>query len=273
MIKRIRTSGVSKAINAFMHNADSNQPLIQKSQPLDYTIKVANTLEERQAVFKLGYKVYLEKNYTKKNESEMLIRDFDFLEETVILMATDKNQKVVGSVTLVFKSNIKLPAEENFKSEVGLLANKGNKIAEISRFVIESEYRHSRELLVLLFNYLAIYTHLVKKYNTLIIECTPRHKEYYKKLLCFDELSIPKPCHQVNGTIGVLLTLSSDTYVYALKNINHPKIQKTLYPYFLQPEQVNLVAFYLSKNATPISIIEKEYFMSLTNTFKNTVTA
>ena len=59
-------SGVSIAIRKTMSSFKNDSPLIEKKTPAEFSIKLANTLEERAAVFRLGYQVYLTKGYLKE---------------------------------------------------------------------------------------------------------------------------------------------------------------------------------------------------------------
>lgn len=258
------SSGVSIALNKTFTSYQNGGPLINVLAQKEYTIKIANTLVERDAVFKLGYQTYLEKGYIKKNVDERLICDYDFNSETVILIVQDKQKNIAGSVTLVFDGAIDLPAKKVYGNELNEIKKSGKKTAEFCRFVIDSNFRNSKEILVLLFNYAAIYIHNVKKYEGLAIEVTPRHKNYYKALLNFEEVGNEKCCPQVQNTVGVLLYLSASRYQSAIKNKaeiqNAEKKDRSLYPYFLSAEQESLVAYYLKKQAKPMSEEEKMYF-------------
>ena len=144
------------------------------------------------------------------------------------------------------------------------LRNNGRKIVEISRLVIKHENRNDKEVLVLLFNYLLIYTHYVKNFNHLAIEVNPRHKDYYKKLLGFIEIGTEKLCPQVENAPAVFLHLPTSHYRSEInrfsENQSCEKKGRELYQYFLKSEQENLVANYLKNQVKPMTIDEKAYF-------------
>lgn len=264
MIKNRTTSGLSIAIHKTMSSYESNVALIEKAKPSEFTIKIANTLEEREEVFKLAYQIYLEKGYVTPNYNEWLIQNYDASDDTVILIVQDKEKNLAGSVTIVFDNSTKLPAEKIYRDELSSLRSNGKKMAEISRLVISPNYRNSKEILVLLFNYLCIYIHHVKSYNSLVIQVNPRHKNYYKSLLSFEEIGAEKPCPHVQNAPAVLLQLNTQTYqseinrCHDLKNTD--KKERSLYPYFVNTKQENLVAHYLAKQAKPMTADEKMYF-------------
>ena len=78
---------------------------------------------------------------------------------------------------------------------------------EISRLVINPEYRNAKEILQLLINNLAIYAHHVKGYSSLVKQVNPRHIAYYKTLLKFEEMGAEKPCRSMQNAPAVLLQL------------------------------------------------------------------
>lgn len=264
MEKRQTSSGVSLAIAKTMTSYENRQPLIEKESKSEFTIKIANTQEEREAVFHMGYQIYLEKGYVQKNTNEWMIQNYDFDSETVILIVQDQNKKIAGSVTIVFDGYSNLPATSIYGEEIQTLRKSGSRMAEVSRLVISPDYRNSKEILVLLFNYLAIYIHHVQKYNSFVVQVNPRHKNYYKTLLNFEEIGQEKPCPHVQSAPAVLLYLATSKYQSEVIRCTDMKEQKTkersLYPHFLTTEQENLVAYYLEKQKKVMSIVEKIYF-------------
>lgn len=257
-------SGISGAIQKTMSCFLKNDQLIEEHKKKEFSIKIANSLPERESVFNLGYKVYLEKGFIKPNPQNWMIQDYDFDLETVVLIVQDNHKNLVGSITLVFDGSSKLPAEKTYNKELKNLRNSGDKFVEISRLVIDPQYRNSKEILVLLFNYLSIYSYHIKKYSSLVIEVNPRHKAYYKTLLSFDEIGEERACKIVQNAPAVLLHLPLERYQSEVKRCKHQKIEnkkeRSLYSFFLNLEQESLVSFCLAKQAIPMSAEEKLYF-------------
>jgi len=264
MKTRDSISSVSVAIRNTMISLKSDQALVENQKKLEFSIKIANTLEEREAVYRLAYQVYRAKGYIKENGNEWLLQPIDASPETVVFIVQDQFKNIAGSITLVFDGSSKLPADKIYKDELNSLRKNGKKTTEISRLVISPDYRNSKEILVLLFNYLAIYSYRVKHYDNLVIEVNPRHKEYYKSILCFEEIGAEKPCPQVQNAPAVLLTLPLLKYQAEIQRCHqssaNEKKERTLYPYFLKSSQENLVANYLEKQAKPMTADEKIYF-------------
>lgn len=264
MVYKKSTSSVSLAFRKTLFSLKTDQPLLEKSNSETFTVKVANKLEEREAVYRLAYQIYLEKGYINENPNEWLLQPYDAVNDTVILVVLDSQKNIAGSITILFDSNKKLPADKIYNEELTILRNSGKRLAEISRLVINPQYRNSKEILVLLFNYMAIYTAHVKHASNLVIEVNPRHKEYYKSILCFEEIGSERPCPQVQNAPAVLLNLPLKKYqteVFRCQNNSvSEKKERTLYPFFLRIEQESLVAQYLEKQTKAMSAEEKIYF-------------
>lgn len=263
-MNRRNTSGLSLAINKTMASLKNGRPIFERDTLAEFTIKVANTIEERQAAFALGYQVYLSKGFIKPNPHEMLIHPYDSNDETVILIVQDKEKNIAGTVTIVFDVNSRLPAEKIYREELKVLRDAGTKMAELSRLVISPNYRNSKDILVLLFNYATIFIRKVKQYNSLSIQVNPRHKNYYKSILNFDEVGGLKPCPQVQNAPAVLLYITEKMYQAEIArqrtSQSSDKKDHSLYQYFIKAEQENLVAYYLKKQAKPMTAEEKLYF-------------
>lgn len=264
MKTRNDSSGLSTAMKSALFSNQNSISNIKKIIPSEFTIKVANTLEERESVFQLAYQVYLNKGYIKENHNEWLVQSFDSNSETVILMVQDKQKNTVGTVTLVFDGSSRLPAEKIYGNELKILRNQNEKIVEISRLVIAPDYRNSKEILILLFNYLHVYSYLVKKYSCLVIEVNPRHTAYYQALLHFRAIGEEKPCPTVQSAPAILMFVPLIHGQQEIKRIaqfkQSEKFDRSLYNYFLKPEQQSLVAQYLKNQVKAITSEEKQYF-------------
>jgi hypothetical protein len=257
-------SAVSSGIRNSLDALKEGKPLIKKLNPPEFTIKIANNLEERESAFQLAYHAYLEKGFITENLQKWCVQGYDAKPETIILIVQDKNKKLAGTLTLVFDESTKLPAEKIYYEEIKQLRAKNEKLVEISRLAISHEYRNSKEVMLLLINYLMIFSHYVKKYTSLIIEVNPRHKNYYKVLLSFDEVGKEKACPMVLNAPAILLYLSLNKYQAEVRcrtnSIEQGRRDRSLYSYYLKPEQELLVAHYLKNQIKPISPEEKIYF-------------
>lgn len=257
-----RLSSVSVALNQSILSLTKNEP-VKELAPSGYTIKIANTLEERESAYRLAYQVYLNKGYVKENPYKWLVKNHDFNSETTTLIVQDKNKNTIGTVSMLFDGDEAIPAEAIYGDEIKFLKQRKEKIIEISRLAIADNHRNAKEILVLLFNYLYIYSYYVKKYTCLTIEVNPRHKEFYRSILCFNEIGSEKPCPNVQNAPAILLYVSLQHGANEIAKSQKTNIQKktrNLFPYFLKPNQESLVAEYLQKQHKPMSDEEKIYF-------------
>lgn len=262
-MKRIdRPSSVSVALKqtiSSLKSADS----FKENSPSGYTVKLANTLAERQAAYSLAYRVYLDKGYVKENPNEWLVKKYDANSDTATLIVKNNAKKVIASVTMVFDGAHSIPAASLYRNEIKILRSYQEKIVEISRLVIDPDHRNAKEILVILFNYVYIFSYIVKKYSCLIIEVNPRHKEFYRSILRFDEIGAEKPNPLVQNAPAVLLygplKRGKDE---VLKNLTQSIERKSLslFPHFLKPAQEILVAAYLEKQNNPMTEEEKIFF-------------
>lgn len=99
-------------------------------------------------------------------------------------------------------------------------------------------------------------------YTSMIIEVNPRHKAYYKTLLKYDEIGAEKACPSVQNAPAVLLHLPLERYQSEIKNATNHSAGKnrSLYPFFIKPEQETLVAQSLQNQKKPMTMAEKIYF-------------
>jgi len=258
-----KSSGVSGIIKTSMVDYQNNTPQTKPTSSSGLTIKVANTIEEKEAVYRLCYQVYLEKDYITKNENEWLVNNYDFCDSTVVLMVLDEQKNLAGTLTIVLEESQQMAVDKLYRNELFSLRASGKKLVEISRLVINPKYRNYKEVMTMLFNHLAIYTYHVKQYDNLVIEVVPRHVDYYIKLLCFEVLGGEKPCAVVKGAPVVLLNLPLLRYQNEIHRCHNSPIEKkerTLYQHFIKPEAEKLVACYLENQVKKVTLEEKNYF-------------
>jgi hypothetical protein len=193
-----------------------------------------------------------------------LVQNYDYQSETTILIVQDSQKNIIASVTMIFDGKAKIPADKIYANEINLLRKHNEKIVEISRLVINPEYRNSKEILVLLFNYLYIYSYHVKNYTCLAIEVNPRHTKYYETLLHFTAIGTEKPCPSVQSAPAILLKLSlknSQNELIRIQNsITKEENDRSLYQYFVNTKQEPLVSQYIKNQINPMNEEEKIYF-------------
>ena len=58
---------------------------------------------------------------------------------------------------------------------------------EVTRLAIGEKYQRSRTLLVRLFNFIYVFARRIKGFDDFVIEVNPRHVNYYRRLLIFEQ--------------------------------------------------------------------------------------
>ncbi len=241
--KKCSPSAVSQAIAQTY--ADKNLKPINNDE---FFAEIATNEEDRKDVFRLAYQVYKEKGYTETNRNEMLIFPYDEAFDTTIIVAKNNDGKVVGSLTLVFDETTTLPSSAIFDEEIQALKDRQEKIVECSRLVIDPQFRNSKEILQLIFNYLLVYVYYIRKSTSLIIEVNPRHKKFYDSMLSFTPLSSEKSCPLVQNAPAVLMHLPMKTYrkqlehYMALKANETPYKSRSLYSVFMNTKEELILA-------------------------------
>jgi hypothetical protein len=197
-----------------------------------------------------NFKIRLAHSHDRVNSASLLIqhmymkRGYDVagiqkVADKITLMVS-QNEAVVGTLTLGIDSGQGLEADKNYHQEVEQLRSDGRKIFELTKFAVD-EMRGSKRVLAGLFHVAYIYgTHLHKRSDA-VIEVTPKHAVFYKRLLGFKQFGEARMNSRVN-TVGVALRLDMK---YMGEQIaiwggesETPAGQKerSLYPYFFSKE-------------------------------------
>ena len=163
-------------------------------------------------MIKLRYKIYLETGFIKKNDLKTYSDRFDE-NDTIHFIAKDKD-KVIGSISLMINE---LPLEEIYKDEKNELIKKtrSKKIVEISRFVIDKDYRikdkdvkdvKDYDKYIAFRFYKKIYFYLIKKRIKLVmITVHPKYEQRYIKHYNFRTYGELKYYPKVDNNPAILM--------------------------------------------------------------------
>lgn len=198
----------------------------------NFTFSVASELNQLKDCYSLAYREYFKKGYvTSENSNQMIINDYDLNKSTMVIMAKNEFQEIVGTLTIVVDDNQGLPCDELFSDELKVMREGGAKVAEVVRLAISSEFQNSKEILVGMFNLVCNYIKNIAGCSDLLIEVNPRHVKYYQKLLLFKVMSDIKECHRVEGAPAVLLCLNKSDVLAYRKNGQDKEYLKSLHPH------------------------------------------
>lgn len=153
--------------------------------------------------------------------------------DRITLIASQDNN-VVGTVTLGLDVDNGLLADQNYKPEIDLLRKNNRKVCELTKFAVD-QTKGSKRVLAALFHIAYIYGRVLHKQTDVVIEITPRHAFFYKRLLGFEQIGPERLNTRVNAA-GVLLKLDIE-YVDRQIEIwggktEEAKGERSLYPYF-----------------------------------------
>lgn len=199
-----------------------------RDHPIDnqlFNIRMVNSDGRREAASLLINKKYAWRGYSIDSPLNK--------EPNRITLVAETGGKTVGTMTLCFDSEIKLPADENFRDKLNELRIQGCRLSEPSKLAIEDNV--PKRVFASLIHIAYIYAYNILGFTDWIIEVNPRHAMFYKKMLGFHEIGEERVCTRV-GAPAVLLRLELK---YMSEQINkfgglmekHGK-EKSFYPYF-----------------------------------------
>lgn len=157
-----------------------------------------------------------------------------------ITLATYKDEEVVGTLTVGFDTGAGLFADELYKAEVDAFRQRpGSLVCEFTKLAIDSK-RASKRMMAGLFHIAYLYAHRLWGYSDILIEVNPSHVSFYERMLGFEVCGDERMCARV-GAPAVLLRLDASHARRMIQEFGGRSAQnrqeKTLYPYFLSPEE------------------------------------
>lgn len=190
-----------------------------------FHIRMANSKSQREAASLLIKKMYAWRGYS-------VDRPLDNQPNRITLV-TDTAGKTVGTMTLCLDSDIRLPADENFRDKLDELRAQGHRLCEPSKLAIEKDLPYRVFAAMIHISYM--YAHNIHGFTDYVIEVNPRHAMFYKKMLGFKDLGVERTCSRVNAP-AVLLWLEFEYMKEQIKRFgglfeNHGNV-RSFYPYF-----------------------------------------
>jgi hypothetical protein len=219
-------------------SGDKNpQPRPESVEEQNFKIRLAASDERVNRANLLIQRMYMQRGYDVSGVQKVPDR--------ITLMAS-QNDAVVGTLTLGIDAGNGLLADENYKEEVDQLRAEGRKVCELTKFAVD-QTRGSKRVLASLFHIAYIYGRILHKQTDVVIEVTPKHALFYKRMLGFEQFGAERLNSRVN-TMGVLLRLEIE---YADQQIarwgnkadtDEAKRERSLYPYFFsKKDEVGIV--------------------------------
>lgn len=210
-----------------------NQLKISKSLDPRFKFRVAKTQEELADAYKILHESYLEKGYTKANETGMRIVKYFALPTTTTLIALFDN-RVVGIISIIRRSTFGIPMESSF--DIGSVLDENKVVAEISSLAIDSRFREKRGALFLpLLKFFWEYVSSYMRLDALVITVNPSMSDFYEGFLGFKRMKNAKVGNYsyANGNPGIGLWYDVHAAPDLMKRMYDYKTdEKNLFKYF-----------------------------------------
>ena len=145
------------------------------------TYKIADSKELLMQSYQLVYQRYLDVGFCKENNTKMYFGFHELLTDTRTFVA-EIDGKVIATLSVIIDNPAGIPSDHLFSNELNSFRGPSRKIAEISRFAVNSEYKkYSISIFQYLFQ-LLYHTYVISSNVTdCVILVEPRHCKVYKK--------------------------------------------------------------------------------------------
>lgn len=238
-----RASALSQALKAFAeqesavaggtYDVEIEDDSVRCGERGQYRLRVANTLALRLRAWRLTYEVYQSKGYARADAQGLWFGPYDAHPETITLLA-ETDGVPTATMSLVFDSTRRLPADELYAEEIDAFRARGRTLCELVSLVSLEEGLQGAELMKYLFKLAYIAAHHLEGASDLFITVNPRHAPFYERLLLFARLGSEVPCPKVNDAPAVLLHMDLvaawDLY---RERFEHKPPARNLYRFFL----------------------------------------
>lgn len=170
-------------------------------------LRVANRFDLRQKAYEYLYNVYLNEGYSRNENCKLHLSIYNALPDTATLIAEDQNGNFIGTLTMVFDSDIGLPSDVQYGKEIDQLRNEKRRICEMISFGIDKTQRGSLRVLAGLFYFSYLLAWYMMASTDYIINVVPSQADFYCNNLLFQKIGNIKKCPRANGVPAVLLNL------------------------------------------------------------------
>jgi hypothetical protein len=256
-------SQILRAISADLEHAAAEWDISDEEDTLPgFHMLVAADRRTRQRAYALAHRVYQGRGYVS-NDQNLIVNHYDTSPQTLTLLAHDDDGRDAATISLVFDSPAGLPCDEIYGHELNQLREQGRRLVEVTRLAIDEEHQRSKTLLVRLFNFIYAFARRVRGFDDFVIEVNPRHVNYYRRLLIFEQAGPERPCPRVQGAPAVLLRLDLSVPEREIRRVGGKGAvanERTLYPHFYSWLEEGAVAEFMARTHRPMSCEEARHF-------------
>jgi len=165
--------------------------------------------------------------------------------DRITLVASDEHE-IFGTVTLGLDGRDGILADALYPEELDRLRSRGARLCELTRLAMDTHH-NAKEVLGALLHLVYIHGRLIHGVTDVVIEVHPRHAGFYQRMIGFSYIGEERICPRVNAP-AVLLHLElahMDEQIALYGGTGDPGV-RTLYPYFLSPEEQDRILLSLS---------------------------
>lgn len=170
------------------------------------TYEIARTRDDFEAGLRLLYASYVRSGLAVRNPSGIRVTPYHLLDTTEVFVAKAR-QEVFMTISLIADGQLGLPMESMYGDQIQQLRTSGKRVAEVGCF---ADRRADGMRFNPAFNGLTkllVQTARHRGYDTLVVAVHPRHANFYRRLLGFEDIGGLAYCEYVANRPAVALLL------------------------------------------------------------------
>lgn len=188
--------------SAHSHTVARPRPLTVTSaepcSPPEIDVYIATQRHELASAYQLVYESYLTRGYVAPHASQMVYRVVNGLPSSRTAVAVDRQQRVIGTVTIVGDNTLGLPMEAIYPEEVQALRAQGRSVAETSGLAVQMGRKQSSAVVFALTRFAVQYM-CWRGYHDMLFTINPRHRRFYERLIGATPIGGCRPHEIVQG--------------------------------------------------------------------------
>jgi len=218
------------------------------------TFKIAETQNELESAFRLIHDAYVKSGYMNTSSSALRFGFFNAMPYTQTFLSKS-NGDTIMTITLFPDSPLGLPLDKLYKREIDTIREKGRYIAEVGGL---ASVVNNQNAILHLIKLLYYHAEELLKIDDLVITVHPKHKNFYKVILCFEEIGEIKSYPDVKDNPAIALRLDLHRFREYYWNF-YPRepLEKDLHHFFFIKNSESIL---LPESKSPLRIWNAKLF-------------
>ena len=172
----------------------------------DPAYRIARTLMERLAAFRLVYLNYLQKGLIEPIDSQIRLTPYHLLASTNEFIAVSQ-EEVIGTVSLIGDGELGIPMESIFPEPVKKYREQGLKIGEVSCLTVQEDLSQNfMKVVVGITRIMSQFAH-ADGIQKLLIAVHPKHAQFYERFMGFEQIGPERSYPNVQNAPAVAYSL------------------------------------------------------------------